>query len=422
MNKPNKIYLCIDLKSFYASVECALRNLDSLKTDLVVADASNGQGAICLAVSVSLKEKGVKNRCRLYEIPKNLNYIIAKPRMKKYIEYSANIYGIYLKYVAPEDIFVYSIDECFLDITPYISLYSKNAYEIALMIIEDVYKQTKIRATAGIGTNLFLAKVALDIKAKHSLNYIGYVDLKTFKEEIAFHRPITDIWNIGSKIAYRLATKFNVFDLDALSKVEPKLLYDEFGVNAEILIDHSKGIEPTTIQDILAYKPEHQSLSSGQILPTNYNFDEALIILKEMVDSLVSELVSKEMAISGISLGVSYGDKVTKSTNASLTLDVITSSLKDIRDYFIYLYQNKVSKVHPIRQIGISLNGLVSNTLETTNLFTDETFKEKEKKLQKTILEIQNKYGKNAILKGLDLHPKATTRKRNKQIGGHNSE
>lgn len=268
------IFLCIDLKSFYASVECVERGLNSLTTDLVVADETRGKGALCLAVSSSLKKKGVKNRCRLFEIPQELSYLIAKPRMKKYIEYSADIYSLYLRYIAKEDIHVYSIDECFLDITSYLQLYQKTPMEMAEFLMNLIWKEKGIRATAGIGTNMFLAKVALDIVAKTSMNYMGYLDEEIFKDTLWHYQPITDFWNIGRGIAKRLL-KYNVTDMYALAHLDEKILYKEFGINALFLIDHAWGRESCTIQDIHQYVRENHSLSSGQVLFENYRTEDA---------------------------------------------------------------------------------------------------------------------------------------------------
>lgn len=417
----DKIYLCIDLKCFFASVECVERNLNPFTTNLVVADVSKGKGAICLAISPALKTLGVKNRCRIFEIPSNIKYIDALPRMKKYIEYSANIYSIYLKYVSYEDIYVYSIDECFLDITSYLKMYNKSAKELAKMIIDDVYKQTKICATVGIGTNLFLAKVALDICAKHSQDFMGYLDEKKFKEEIWYHKPITDIWNIGKGIAKRLE-KYNCYTLYDVSKMEEKILYKEFGVNAEFLIDHANGIEPCTIKDIYNYHAKSRSISNGQILLEDYNYKECLLVLKEMVENSVLELVDKELVCNGISIYVGYSKDIIKASKGSLTLDEYTNSQKKLTEYFIYLFDKKVNKDNPIRRINISFNNVIDEMYATFNIFTDFNEEEKERKIQKTILEIKKKYGKNSILKVMNLKQKATTIKRNKLIGGHNGE
>ena len=416
-----KMYLCIDLKCFFASVECVERFLDPFTTDLVVADPSRGNGAICLAISPSLKAKGVKNRCRIFEIPKNIKYITALPRMKKYIEYSSDIYSIYLKYVSDEDIMVYSIDECFLDITSYIKLYKKTPKELAKMIIDDVYEQTGICATVGIGTNLFLAKVALDITAKHSKDFMGYLDEDEFKKQIWHHRPITDIWNVGHGIATRLA-KYGCFDLYDVAHMDETILYKEFGVNAEFLIDHSKGIEPCTIKEIKSYKRKNSSVSNGQILFEDYVYDDAFLVLKEMVELNVLELVSKHLVCNSISLFVGYSKDIIKPVGVSMKLDEYTNSQKKLNEYFIRLFTKSVNKNYMIRRINIGFNNVVDESYATYNLFTDIEAEEKERKMQEAIIQIKNKFGKNSILKAMNLKEKATTTKRNKLIGGHNGE
>ena len=285
----DRIFLCIDLKTFYASVECVERNLDPFNTNLVVADPSRGKGTICLAISPKLKAAGIKNRCRIYEIPEEIKYIVAKPRMKKYIEYSANIYAVYLKYIAKEDIHVYSIDECFLDITKYLKLYQLSAEGLAKKIVDDVLSTTGITATVGIGTNLYLAKVALDITAKHTKNNMGYLNEQLYQETLWYHQPLTDFWQIGKGISKRLNRLriFNMYDLAHASESE---LYQEFGINAQYLIDHAWGKEPTLISDIKAYKPRSNSISSGQVLFEDYNYDDGLLVVKEMVELKCLEL------------------------------------------------------------------------------------------------------------------------------------
>ena len=416
-----KVYLCIDLKCFFASVECVARGLDPFETDLVVADPSRGNGAICLAISPSLKAKGVKNRCRIFEIPKNIDYITALPRMKLYIKYSADIYGIYLKYVSAEDIVVYSIDECFLDVTSYLKMYKLTAKELAKKIIDDIYDTLNICATVGIGTNLFLAKVALDITAKHTSDHMGYLDEEEFKKQIWHHKPITDIWNIGRGIAKRLE-KYNCYDLYDVAHMDEKVLYKEFGVNAEFLIDHSKGIEPTTIKDIHNYKAKSNSMSNNQILFEDYKYDDAFLVLKEMVEMNVLELVDKHLVTNCISLFVGYSKDVIKPTGVSMTLDEYTSSYAKLNEYFIRLFKNNVDKYHMIRRIGIGFNNVIDEKYATINLFTDVKKEEKERKMQEAIIEIKKKYGKNSILKAMNLQEKATARKRNKLVGGHNGE
>ena len=301
----DKTYLCIDLKTFYASVECADRGRDTLTCNLVVADPDRGRTTICLAVSAAMKKLGVRNRCRVFEIPEGIDYIMAKPRMRHYMEVSAQIYGIYLEFVSADDIHVYSIDECFIDATPYLALYHKTAREFARELMDAVFTRCGIRATAGIGTNLFLAKVALDITAKHVSDGIGYLDEELFREQIWRHRPITDIWGIGPGIAARLA-KYGVADLMGVAALDDALLYREFGVTAEYLIDHAQGIEPCTIAEIHAYVPEATSIASGQVLPRNYSYREARTVLREMVDTSVLDLVAKRAVCDGISLYVGY--------------------------------------------------------------------------------------------------------------------
>ena len=316
----DRMYLCIDLKSFFASVECAERGLDTMTTRLVVADPSRGRGAICLAVSPALKELGVRNRCRIYEIPPGIDYITALPRMKLYMEYAARIYSVYLRYISPEDIHVYSIDECFLDITSYRRLYDMNERDLAKMLTDAVYRETGgICATVGIGTNLFLAKVALDITAKHAPDRVGYLDEAEFRRTIWYHQPLTDIWNVGRGIAKRLE-KMGIFDLRGVAECEEAKLYREFGVNAEYLIDHAHGREPCTIADIHAYVAKSESISNGQILFEDYRFDDALTVLKEMVDPLVLELIERRKVTDSISLSVGYSRDMRGSAGTTVKL------------------------------------------------------------------------------------------------------
>lgn len=418
----SNIYLCIDLKTFYASVECVERGLDPLTTKLVVADKSRGEGTICLAVSTGLKKLGVKNRCRVFEIPKNIDYIMAKPRMKLYIEYSANIYAIYLKYIDKDDIHVYSIDECFIDITKYMKLYKKTALEIANMLIGDVYKTYGITATAGIGTNLFLAKVAMDVTAKHVKSNIAYLDEKTFKETLWHHTPLTDFWQIGTGIQNRLK-KHHIYDLEGISKADPKMLYKEFGINAEILIDHANGIEPTTISDIKKYKSKSNSLCYGQVLFEDYNFKEGLLVVKEMVELACLDLVDKHLVTNSLNLYVGYSkDETLKPVSINKKMIETTNSYKIINDYFIKMYEENVNKNAWIRRISLGFGSVVDEIYKSTNLFTDEEKENKEKQVQEAILSIKKRFGKDAIIKGMNLEAKATTLKRNHLIGGHNEE
>lgn len=415
----DKIYCCIDLKSFYASAECVARGLDPFKTNLVVADPERSKGTVCLAVSPAMKALGVKNRCRVYEIPKNIEYIIAKPRMKFYIEKSAEIYSIYLHYISPEDIHVYSIDEVFIDLTDYLRLYKMSAKEIAKLLVDEVFKNTGIRATVGIGTNLFLAKVALDITAKHAVDFMGYLDEYEFKRTIWHHRPITDVWNVGAGIASRLK-KMGIFDLYGVAKCPEHILYKEFGVNAELLIDHANGIEPCTIADIHSYNSKSNSLSNGQVLFSDYSFSEGLIIVKEMVEQLVLELVEKNLVSDSISLSISFADRDKKAVGGTEKLPEYTSSLKKILKYFTEFYNKKVPKNALIRRVNVGLNNVVDEMFTTKDLLTDLKELKKENVLQHAVVSIKQKYGKNAILMGTSFEDRATGRERNKMIGGHN--
>ena len=416
-----KIYICIDLKTFFASVECVERGLDPFKTKLVVADEERGNGTICLAVSPLMKQLGVRNRCRLFEVPKNLDFIIAKPRMRKYIEDSANIYAIYLKYIDKDDIHVYSIDECFIDITKYIRLYKKDAYQIANMLIDDVYNTYGITATVGVATNLFLAKVALDISAKHRKTNIAYLDEESFKELLWNHTPLTDFWQIGRGTVDRLK-KHNIFTMEDISKADPKILYKEFGINAEILIDHANGVEPTTIQEIKKYNTKNNSISYGQVLFEDYSYEEGFLVMKEMVELACLDLIDKHLVTNNIYLGIGYSNEKDKFLGVSLKIIELTNSYKIINDYFVKLYKENVNKTKLIRRVNIGFNNVISDEYETHTLFEDEEKQKKEKQLQETIISLKKKFGKNAILKGMNLEDKATTISRNKLIGGHNEE
>lgn len=417
----DKVYICIDLKTFFASVECVERGLDPFKTKLVVADEERGNGTICLAVSPLMKQLGVRNRCRLFEIPKNMEYIIAKPRMKKYIEYSANIYSIYLKYIDKNDIHVYSIDESFIDVTKYLKLYKKDAFELAKMLIDDVYNTFGITATVGIGPNLFLAKIALDISAKHTASNMAYLDQEKYKQTLWDHTPLTDFWHVGRGTQNRLA-KYNIHTMKQISECDPKVLYKEFGINAEILIDHANGIEPTTIQEIKKYKRKSNCLTYGQVLFEDYSYNDALLVMKEMVELACLDLVDKHLVTNNISLVIGYSNEEEKFLGVSKTIFETTNSYKILNDYFIELYKQNVNKSKLIRRINISLNNVVDEIYQTHTLFDDTLQQQKEKKLQEAILSIKKKYGKSSIIKGMNLEEKATTLSRNKLIGGHNEE
>lgn len=416
-----RVYLCIDLKTFFASVECVERNLDPFKVNLAVADKERGKGALCLAISPKLKALGIKNRCRLFEIPSYLDLIIAKPRMKLYMEYAANIYEIYLKYVCDDDIHVYSIDEAFLDISTYFKLYRKTPLQMARMIIDDIFETTGITATAGIGSNLYLSKVALDISAKHNPSNIGILNEHLYKQTLWHHQPITDFWHVGRGIAKRLA-KYQIFDMAGVAFCDEKILYQEFGVNAKYLIDHAWGKEPTTIAQIKKYQPENNSISHSQVLFEDYSYEDALLAMKEMVELKVLDLVEQHLVTRHIALYVGYSNKKIKATGGSLKIGVCTNSYRILLSEFITLYKRTTHLNCPIRRLGISFGGVIDEKYEAYDLFTDYQEIEKERKLQEALINIKGRYGKNAIFKGMDLLEKATTLKRNKLIGGHNGE
>ena len=415
------VYLCIDLKTFFASCECVLRNLDPFKTNLVVADPSRGKGAICLAISPKMKAMGIKNRCRLFEIPDGVEYITAMPQMKRYMEFSSKIYSIYLRYIAKEDIYPYSIDEMFLDITTYLKLYKTTPHKLAKALMNRISKELGLPSACGIGTNLFLAKVALDITAKHNPDNIGYLDEELFKETLWTHYPLTDFWQIAGGMTKRL-NAMGLYTLKDISEADPERLYKEFGVNAEILIDHANGIEPVTIKDIKNYKRKSQSISQSQILFTDYEFDKARLIVKEMVEVLSLQLVEKHLVSSTISLQIRYSKDMYKPTGGSMKMTVCTNIYSLLLPYFLDLYDRTTHKDGLIRGIGISFGNVVVEEMEYYDLFTDTEKVEKERSLEKTINSLKNKFGKNSIIKAMNLDEGATTIKRNKLIGGHNAE
>lgn len=412
--------MSVDLKPFYASVECVERGLDPFKINLVVADPTRGGGAITLAATPAIKKLGVPSRGRIFEIPKDISYKIAPPRMKLYMEYSARIYKIFLKYISSEDIHVYSIDESFLDITTYLKLYNMTAKQLAQTILDDIYNETGITATVGIGTNLFLTKVALDITAKHAPDNMGYLDEDLFKQLIWHHKPITDIWMIGPSTAKRLA-KFGIDDLYSVALFPEQPLYKMFGVNAEYLIDHAWGVEPTEIKDIKAYQPSSNSISNSQILFENYNYQDAFLVMKEMVESNVLSLTEKHLITNHIALSIGYSKNIRKPSRGSCKITNTTNSYRLLLQEFVNLYKRIVDPNYPIRQIAISFGNVVNEYYEQLDLFADYEQIEKEKRVQEALVTIKNKYGKNAILKGMNFCDKATQRKRNGLVGGHNA-
>ena len=496
-----RIYVAIDLKSFYASVECVERGRDPMTTNLVVADKSRTEKTICLAVSPSLKSYGISGRARLFEVVqqvKNINaqrladrrgkpfegesddnekvsenpalkleYIVAPPRMAYYIEYSTRIYQIYLRHVAPEDIHVYSIDEVFIDVTKYLKSTRKTGREFCQMLIEEVYRETKITATGGVGTNMYLAKIAMDIVAKHmepdgTGARIAELDERSYRLLLWDHRPLTDFWRVGVGYARKLEAHgmFTMGDVARCALRDEDLLYRLFGVNAELLIDHSFGWEPCTIEQIRSYRPASNSLGAGQVLHTAYEWDKARIVLREMTDRLVLDLVDKGLVTDQLVLTVGYdignlsdperrkkykGEvttdwyhrQVPKHAHGTANLPEYGSSTREIIDAMLALYDRITDPDLLIRRLTITANHVIPERekpekpqFEQMDLFTDYEAKkeeeeqkeqalEKEKRAQTAILEIQKKYGKNAILKGTNFKEGATAQDRNQQIGGH---
>lgn len=415
------VYICIDLKSFYASVECVERKLDPMKTNLVVADLSRTEKTICLAVSPAMKAKGVPGRCRVFEIPKGIEYIAAPPRMQLYIDYSAEIYSIYLKYIAKEDIHVYSIDEVFMDVTAYLGMYRMTARELSRTIMEDVLNSTGITAACGIGTNLYLAKIALDITAKHVEDHIGFLDEEAYCKKLWDHRPLTDFWRIGPGISGRLE-RSGMLTMKDVAMADASMLYKMFGIDAELLIDHAWGQETTTMADIKAYKPKTSGISSGQVLGCDYPFEKGKLIVKEMADLLCLELVDRGLLTDSITLHVGYSNRENKNpAHGSISMPVTTSSAKRIIRYVTELYERIVDRYAMIHRVTLSFNHVVDERYVQYDLFTDPAELEKEHKLQETMLDIKKKFGKNAVLKGMNLQEGAKTMERNGQIGGHRS-
>lgn len=419
-------YICIDLKSFYASVECVERGLDPMTTNLVVADPERSEKTICLAITPSMKAVGIKNRCRLFEIPKGIDYIIAPPRMQKYIDYSADIYEIYLRTISKEDIHIYSVDEAFLDLTSYLSTYHMTAKEIAQMLMSVILKETGIRATCGIGTNLYLAKVALDITAKHADDFISELNETTFKSELWEHMPLTDFWRIGKGTAKTLS-RYGIQTMRQIAEMDETFLYELFGIDAELLIDHAWGREPVTMADIKGYRSKSNCLSSGQVLMRDYAFEEGRLIVREMMDLMCLDLVDKRLVTSSVTLYVGYSNSLhADPSRGTVKFEIPTSADRLIIPAVIALYNRTVDKNKMVRRINITCNQVLdvdTNASHQLSFFdqSDDQGAEKNLKVQKAVLEIKKKYGKNSILKGMNYEASATTRERNRQIGGHKS-
>lgn len=417
----NKIYLCIDLKSFYASVECVERGWDPLTARLVVADPERSEKTICLAVSPALKQMGVPNRCRVFQIPKEIPYKMAPPRMQLYIDYAAEIYGVYLKYIAKEDIQVYSIDEAFLDVTDYLHLYQMTAVELGRKIMQDILDTTKIPAACGVGTNLYLAKVALDIMAKHETDRIAYLDEARYREKLWKHKPLTDFWRVGRGTVERLSN-MGICTMEEIAHARESLLYKSFGIDAELLIDHAWGRESVTIADIKAYRPKNTSFSSGQVLPRDYEYEEGVLVVKEMADLLCLDLVDQGLVTSHISLVIGYSNqKCFEPAKGSTTLRSATSSNRRLLSYVEQLYRRIVRPGAYIRRITLTYTGVMTEDYQQFDLFSNPEETEKDVKAQRAAISIKQRYGRNAILKGMNLEESATTIERNGQIGGHKS-
>lgn len=417
----NKCYMCIDLRSFYASVECADRGLDPFLENLVVADPDRGRGTICLAITPAMKRLGVKNRCRVFEIPDGVEYTMATPRMARYMEASAEINSIYMRYVSPADMHVYSVDECFIDATPYLRLYGMDAKGFARMLTSKVLEETGITATAGIGTNLFLAKVALDIQAKKAADGIGMLDEESFRREIWF-QPITDVWKIGPGTAKRLRRR-GIVDLAGVCAADPKWLKKELGKNGEYLLDHAWGQEPCSIADIKAYRPSAHSLSSGQVLMHDYGFGDARTVIDEMADALGLEMFEKGLSCGTVSVAIGYAHPYptdggwASGSGRSAKLRRRATLPGQIRKAVLGLFDSCIDCDAPIRRLSISLGGVAPARFDQPTLF--EPADGKAASLARTAAAIRARFGKNALLKGTSLRAGSTIMERNGQIGGH---
>ncbi|MBR5017590.1 MAG: DNA methylase [Spirochaetia bacterium] len=434
------VYFAIDLKSFYASVECVERGLDPLTTNLVVADVSRTEKTICLAVTPPLKAYGLSGRSRLFEVVqkareievltgKKLEYITAVPRMALYMEYSARIYGIYLRYFSRCDIHVYSIDEVFIDATSYLALYRTDAQTLLCTVIKSILAETGITATAGIAPNLYLCKVAMDIVAKHSAPdkdgvRVAELTVESYRRALWEHRPITDFWRIGWGTAERLARHgmHTMGDIALKSLYNEALLYKIFGIDAEILIDHAWGLEGCTISHIKNYRSSARSLCSGQVLHHPYPWDKARLVVREMAEALAQDLVEKNLASEQFSLCISYDKKSTpvhRSDHGLVHLGSHTASLHRITQGILNIFDQIADPALLIRRINISADTVIDQNEEQPDLFTDAAAQRRERSLQNTMLSIQSRFGKNAILKVSDYTEGATARERNEQIGGH---
>ena len=415
-----RTYFCIDMKSFFASVECAERGLNPFETNLIVADESRGNGTICLAITPKMKSLGVRNRCRRYEIPKGIQYITAMPRMQKYIDYAAEIYGIYLQYIDKQDIHVYSIDESFIDATDYLPMYHKTPKEFAKMLIDEIAEKLHIPATAGIGTNLYLAKIALDITAKKVPDHMGYLNEELFRETLWHHRPLTDFWGISTGTVRRLERR-GIVDMAGIANYPSEILYKDFGINAELLIDHSWGRESCLMSDIKNYKSKSKSVSSSQVLFSDYTFDKAKIVVEEMVRSGCLELMRRKVIASHVTVTIGYSKDCHTPTGGRVKIGASTNLPKKIMPSAMRVFEQTTDRNSLIRRVSIGFDGICDEGCEGYDLFTDWEEVERQKRPARATLELQSKFGKNALLMASDLQEGATLIMRNKLIGGHNS-
>lgn len=419
MPQEQRTYMCIDMKSFYASVECAERCLNPFETCLVVADETRGENALCLAISPKMKALGIKNRCRLSEIPKDVKYIIAPPRMQLYIDYAADIYAIYLNYFSPDDIHVYSIDESFLDVTHYLGAYHMTPKLLAKTLMNEIADKLQIPSTAGIGTNLYLAKVALDITAKHTKDHMGYLDENLYRQTLWDHKPLSDFWQVSTGTVNRLA-QFGISTMRGITQAPEQLMYKTFGKNAELLIDHAWGRESCEMKDIKNYRAKTHSVSFSQILPRDYSYEEARIVMQEMVLHGSHELMKRKVITPKIWIGVGYNYSATIPTSKGSTRLISATAVNSLlQEAALPLYDKLADRHTPIRRLAIAFEDVVDEGCEGYDLFTDWASVEREKARERAVMEIAEKYGKNALLRGTSYLDAATQRERNEMIGGH---
>lgn len=418
MSQKERIYMCIDMKSFYASVECAERNLNPFETNLVVADTTRGKNALCLAITPKMKAQGIKNRCRLSDIPRNVKYEAAMPRMQLYIEYAADIYALYLNYFDPRDIHVYSIDESFIDATSYLDSMGLTPQQLAKKLMNEIAEKLHIPSTAGIGTNLYLAKIALDISAKHTKDHLGYLTEELYRETLWDHQPITDFWQVAGGTQRRLE-RYGIFTMRGIAEAAPETIYRLFGKDAELLIDHAWGRESCLMEDIKNYRSKTHSVSFSQILPRNYTFDEARVVMQEMILHGCHELMRRKVITQKVWIGVGYAFDTISSTKGSTRLISATSVNSLMQEPVLALFDRVADRKVPIRRLAISFNDVCDEGCEGYDFFTDWEAVEREKARERAVLEISDRYGKNAVLRGTNYMKGATQKERNEMIGGH---